>query len=293
MLNTFIKNNQLNSVFKRNAKGWYIPLAKRLVEKQSQINGTFFIGFNGCQGSGKSTLVDFLAEYIQANYSSSVAVLSLDDFYLDHAVRKQIASDIHPLFAVRGVPGSHDTRLIRKTFDSLANSQQQIALPRFNKISDNPIDKNDWPQIQTPVDIVLMEGWCWGVPAQRPKDLETAVNDLEEQQDPDSVWRNRVNKYIEQDYLPLYHQMNYWIMLKAPGFNNVLKWRFEQEQKQALKSRAASENIMSKSQICHFINHYQRLTEYALDVMPKKCSEIFYLDDERNVVDLQATRLGN
>lgn len=288
MLESFIKNNKLDLVFEKNALHFYIPLARRLVEKRSRTNGTFFVGINGCQGSGKSTLVSFLAEYIQENYSLSVAVLSLDDFYLEHAVRKQMASDIHPLFSVRGVPGTHDTQLIKDIFESLAKSTQQIALPRFDKASDNPVCKNDWPLIQAPVDIVLMEGWCWGVPPQSQEMLLLPVNDLERRQDQQAVWRNRVNQTISEEHLPLYQQMSYWIMLKAPGFSNVLEWRIEQEKKMATNI-PDGEMIMSDEQIRHFVKYYQRLTEYCFNVIPNRCNKVFQLDNQRNIVQADKT----
>ena len=35
-------------------------------------------------------------------------VLSIDDFYLSKAKRKRLAASVHPLLAIRGVPGTHD-----------------------------------------------------------------------------------------------------------------------------------------------------------------------------------------
>lgn len=294
MLDTFIKNNRLNSAFKRNANDWYIPLAHRLVERQSHLDATFFVGINGCQGSGKSTLAMFLAEYIQSKYPLSVAVLSLDDFYLSQASRKEMAKLIHPLFAVRGAPGTHDTQLIANTFKALTEQRPNVALPRFNKASDNPVNAKQWPCIKAPVDMVLMEGWCWGVPAQPTESLATAVNSLEQQQDSKAIWRNKVNETIRIEYEPLYNQMDLWLMLKAPDFSEVYKWRLEQEYKLAQNLHSsnkdnASYNIMSAEQVRHFIDHYQRLTEYAIDVMPNRCDYIYRLNSERNIIQVDSS----
>jgi len=49
-----------------------------------------------------------LATYLFSILGDGVEVLSLDDFYLGHAARLQLARDIHPLLATRGVPGTHD-----------------------------------------------------------------------------------------------------------------------------------------------------------------------------------------
>ncbi len=294
MLKTFISNNQLDLVFEQNAVDWYMPLADRLVERQSHFDETFFVGINGCQGSGKSTLAMFLAEYIQSKYPLSIAVLSLDDFYLSLASRKEMAKHIHPLFTVRGAPGTHDTQLIANTFKALSKPGLNVALPIFNKALDNPVNPKQWPRINAPVDMVLMEGWCWGVPAQPIESLAAAVNTLEQQQDPKAIWRNKVNEYLRLEYEPLYDHMDLWLMLKAPDFSKVYKWRLEQENKLAQYLQSSNKdntcyNLMSAEQVCHFVDHYQRLTEYAIDVMPKRCDYIYHLDGERKILHLDST----
>ncbi len=72
--------------------------------------GLTVIGIAGAQGSGKSTLVRDLAERL-AGDGLRVATLSLDDLYLTRAVRQDLAARVHPLFATRGVPGTHDVAL--------------------------------------------------------------------------------------------------------------------------------------------------------------------------------------
>ncbi|WP_293826963.1 AAA family ATPase [uncultured Brevundimonas sp.] len=71
------------------------------------------IGVSGAQGSGKSTLARDLAERFGA------AVLSLDDVYLTRAERATMARQVHPLFATRGPPGTHDLDLLHRVLDRL------------------------------------------------------------------------------------------------------------------------------------------------------------------------------
>ncbi len=95
----------------------YFPLAQWL--NQLHRNGRRLIGINGAQGSGKSTLCRLLALLLERGFSKSVAVLSLDDFYLTRDQREALAKQIHPLLQTRGVPGTHDVALAIATLDAL------------------------------------------------------------------------------------------------------------------------------------------------------------------------------
>ena len=285
---------QESVIYNKKQYKYYIKLAERLVEQKQALKCTYFVGINGSQGSGKSTLAQFLSHYIIKHHHLSVAVLSLDDFYLTQAQRNERAKKIHPLFRVRGVPGTHNTDLIKQTFRQLAQTHQKVLLPRFDKARDNPYPEKSWPAISTPVDIVIIEGWCWGIPHQKNASLSQPINDFEREEDPQGIWRRSVNTFLLRDYEPLYHFMNYCIMLKAPSFACVYQWRLEQEQKlaQQIQFEAGHQSdihIMTKIQIKHFIQYFQRLTEYALKVMPKRCDQVYYLDDQRNILSLKSS----
>ena len=45
--------------------------------------------------------------------------MSIDDFYKTSADRNKMAKQKHPFFKTRGVPGTHDTNLIKLFFQSL------------------------------------------------------------------------------------------------------------------------------------------------------------------------------
>ncbi len=62
---------------------------------------------SGAQGCGKSTLAAVLVSMLQ-QHGLQVAAVSLDDYYLAKSQRQQLAHQVHPWLAQRGVPGTHD-----------------------------------------------------------------------------------------------------------------------------------------------------------------------------------------
>ena len=133
----FLHRHQLPASYIETVQRWFIPLTEELRLKQKVLNRTLMVGVNGCQGSGKSTLVDFVAEYLSRQEGLSVAVLSLDDFYYSTEKRNQLAESIHPLLRTRGVPGTHDVNLIELVLSQLSKASGEVKLPRFNKAIDN------------------------------------------------------------------------------------------------------------------------------------------------------------
>lgn len=287
-IDTFISNHRLPSSFKTIVNEYFIPLANEIKEHHNGAKLPYFVGVNGCQGSGKSTLSEFLKTYIEAEYHLSVEVMSLDDFYYSQAEREILARDIHPLFKTRGVPATHNTQLAKNALKGLKDNTLPVTIPRFNKATDNPYPKEEWTYLSSNVDIVIFEGWCWGVEPQNTDALTLAVNALEEQQDTQGLWRNYVNSQLSLHYQPLYKLMDMWVMFKAPSFDDVYAWRLEQEEKLSAsiqnKHDGKSSGVMSPAAILAFIQHYQRLTEHCLRTLPAKCDHVFELDSKRNIV---------
>src|SRR3546814_14971697 len=97
----------------------------------ARASGARVYGITGLQGTGKSTLAAQMAA-LAAGRGRAVAVLSVDDAYLDHDQRARLAREVHPLLATRGPPGTPDVALACRTLDAL-RAGQTIALPRFDK----------------------------------------------------------------------------------------------------------------------------------------------------------------
>jgi D-glycerate 3-kinase len=287
MLSAFIEQHKLPDEFSDTVRLHYQPLAERILAQFKKNNTPYFVGINGCQGSGKSTLTDFLAEYLTAQHPLNVVVMSLDDFYLTGEKRQQLAANIHPLLATRGVPGTHDMATLEHVLLQLKTKKIGFSIPRFNKATDEPYPKEQWTVVDKPIDIILLEGWCWGVKPQTEEQLRSAINELELQYDAKGEWRNYVNQQLSEAYVPLYKSMDFWLALQAPSFDCVYKWRLEQEQKlQARNIDLANSKVMSPAEILNFTQYFQRLSVQSCTTIAQSADTIFYLDYARQITDV-------
>ncbi len=289
LLDNFCITQRLPNHYRTLATQYFLPLAKELAE-ESTTQGTLLVGINGCQGSGKSTIAALITQVLTDIQGKKVANLSIDDFYYKKSQRQQLAEEVHPLFATRGVPGTHDTELLNRTLQQLLHTSGNIKIPRFNKAVDDRFPEINWDSIEGPVDIIILEGWCVGVTPQPGNELYTPTNTLEIEEDIQAIWRNTINKAIKEKYSPIFEKFNQLIMLKAPSFECVYDWRKKQEDKLQMsqsnqdKDAGAMSGIMNESALQRFIQHYQRLTEHMLTTLPQKADVIFHLNTEHQII---------
>jgi D-glycerate 3-kinase len=298
-LHSFLKEQRLPLSFLKTVDEWYMPLAGRIAKHHEAAGRTLLIGVNGSQGSGKSTLAALLTQLLAKEFGLKVIDLSIDDFYLSRQSRVSLARQIHPLLETRGVPGTHDVSLMCETLQQLTRENSDVSIPRFNKACDDRYPARQWDKVSAPFDIVIVEGWCLGTPAQADGALHKPVNDLEALEDPDGHWRRYVNQQIGGCYQDIYQMMDLWIMLQAPSFACVYQWRLEQEEKLAAKLLAGDQKnssrnrVMTATQISRFIQHYQRLTEHSLDQLPGRVHFLFSLDAGRQIVAYDEPRAAS
>ncbi len=243
------------------------------------------VGINGGQGSGKSTAAKFLKDELLAAHGLHAVVLSLDDFYLPRADRERLALEVHPLFATRGVPGTHDVQLGIDTLEKLRELRQgdSLALPQFSKADDDRMPPSRWSSVTGPVDIVLVEGWCVGTPPQTSAELTEPVNELEATEDADGRWRSIVNEQLRTTYAVWFSQLDALVFLRVPDIDSVRRWRWQQEQDTASVASSSAIGLQSRAQLDRFIQHYERLTTHALRVLPARADVLLTLGEDHAV----------
>ncbi len=239
------------------------------------------IGLSGLQGSGKSTLAGQVVALAQSRGIDALTI-SIDDFYLGRAARKELARAVHPLLITRGVPGTHDVPLAQFTLDALrdASAKNPARIPRFDKGCDTRLPPSRWRHVKRAPRFVILEGWCVGVPPQTTAELKRPINDLERTEDADGTWRTWVNEQLKRIYVPLWKRFDELAVLQAPGFDVVLRWRDEQER--ALRARGAA-RAQTTAQLKRFLQHYERLSRQALRRLPALADLRLVLDANRGV----------
>ncbi len=261
-----------------------------------RLNGTpLIIGLAGAQGSGKSTLAAQLAQRLPfctgalpngagalPDAGGSAVAVSLDDFYLSKTRRQALAAQIHPLFATRGPPATHDLPLL---LDALlrVRSGRPVSLPVFDKLADDRLPPQYWRRFDR-VDVLILEGWCIGARPQPAALLAEPVNALEAAEDPHALWRTHINQALAGRYARAWAMLDALAFLAAPDWETVPRWRAGQE---AGLTRATGRKGMSPAGIARFCAHYERLTRWQLADTPRHAGFTLRLDGQRRVIGVR------
>jgi D-glycerate 3-kinase len=265
-------------------KNYLIPICFWIAKKASKKK-PYFVGLAGGQGSGKTTISSIIKIILEKYFKLKVFKISIDDFYKTRKERFNLSKKIHPMLLTRGVPGTHDVKMMLDFFKKVKSKNfKNIALPNFNKAIDDRFAKKNWYKIKEQPDVIIFEGWCVGAKAELNKTLKKPINSLEKANDQKHVWRNFVNQQLKTKYRKLYSQLNCMIYLKAKNFNLLQKWRLKQEHKLKLKTkRSFGQKIMNKNDVLTFMQTYQRITENMIKKMPRYVSIILNLNSNHQI----------
>ncbi|KAL8935264.1 MAG: hypothetical protein Q9216_005512 [Gyalolechia sp. 2 TL-2023] len=230
----------------------------------------FFLGVNGVQGIGKTSLVSAIARLLkQSPYNLHTVVLSIDDFYLSHNDQLQLAA-VHPsnpLIQHRGQPSTHDLHLAASVLSSL-RARRETRIPGYDKSAfegqGDRIEQDRWAVVngerQWPIDVVILEGWCLGFRALNDGQLTAFWEEAVKARDYDPGYRGRlgynrledvglVNKALN-NYDAITDQLDALIHLDAEDPLHVYEWRLEQE----ASLRQTRGSGMTDAEVFDFIN---------------------------------------
>jgi D-glycerate 3-kinase len=232
------------------------------------------VGVAAAPGTGKSTLCATMQHLLTLQGVPSI-VIALDDYYLPLPARKQLAATAHPLFRTRGVPGTHDLDLMLGDIGRLISGDiHGLKLPLFDKSIDDRAPRAEWQAVDAPPEVLLVEGWFIGAPAQPGGELKAPVNDFERMNDPDGAWRTTVNEALGRYREGLAGVLEEFWYLSAPGWDCIVDWRWQQERE------LARMNLRSHAEVQAFLAHYQRIVLHMQRTHPRWASLSLETDRE-------------
>ncbi|RDA82780.1 hypothetical protein CP532_0854 [Ophiocordyceps camponoti-leonardi (nom. inval.)] len=221
------------------------------------------VGLNGLQGVGKTTLAAALVAGLEARGIAAVAC-SIDDFYLRREDQVALAhrhAD-NALLQHRGEPGTHDVALARAVLASLA-AGLPTKIPVYDKAAHSGrgdrLPESCWRLVnqpdQSPIRVVIFEGWCVGFRALSDSDVEVRWR---------APSRTLVNHRLEhlllvndmlRSYDGLTDLLDVMIHVDSEDVECVYTWR--QEQEDALRVDRRDPNAgMTPDQVLDFVDGY-------------------------------------
>jgi len=260
------------------------PLAdaiKRWVDDElARASSPPLLMLSGAQGIGKSSAMAALA----SRKDVQITVLGLDDFYKTLGERKALATGIHPLCETRGPPGTHDLGLLRDVVEDLLHGSpaRRVRVPHFDKRSDERVSRQDWRELATRPDAILIEGWLMGALPDLQAAVSASVNALEANEDPDGVWRGWQEDALAGAYAELWKRADGFLHLRAPSFESVHRWRCQQEET-TLGLEPGTLPQERREWVGRFIQHYERITRRMLEGHVRKGMTI-QVDELRGLV---------
>ncbi|KOS18105.1 putative kinase mug58 [Escovopsis weberi] len=231
--------------------------------QRAQPGRPLFVGLNGVQGVGKTTLVALLTAALRDDGIRAL-VCSIDDFYLTR--REQVAlAERHPengLWQHRGEPGTHDIPLAKDFFAALLNNSPAL-LPRYDKAAfsgqGDRLPPSLWQPInhhgEPPLHVVILEGWCVGFRPLAPADLQARYDSPSRTLRAHPIEHLRLVNDRLGGYDAITNLFDAFIHVDAEDLSFVYPWRKEQED-HLRRLRADPAAGMSDEQVVRFVDGY-------------------------------------
>ena len=282
-LHSLVQELKIENVEDNFFKDIVIPLSVYL-DVLPKKEKPYFICISGGQGSGKTTLSEFIQVVLTKVRNRTTVGFSIDDLYKTQKERERLSKTVHPLCRIRGVPGTHDIQMGLDAIHSLSNANDSTLtpIPSFSKPLDKHNPRRKWKRYKGRPEYIFFDAWCGGAKPIEEKNWKGPINALEKKEDPKGVWSKWSNKELAGDYQDLFALFDLLILIKVPSIEFVYESRWLQEQTlyKTIKDKELRKRIMTKKEVYKFVMHYERLTHYILEEMPN-LSDIVLARDEK------------
>ena len=237
-----------------------VPIAEQL-QKINHKGRTTIMGIQGGQGTGKTTIVQFLEKQLKKK-GFKVQSFSLDDFYQSWKERKKLQEKYpYNLFyqISRGLPGTHRVKFLLETLQR-AKAGKNFEIPIFDKSKYDGKGEilSKTKKVKGRQDFLILEGWCVGMPAVSSQQLLDICrrNGIDLRKLDPTLQDHKVVLAFVKEYQPVWKLLDYIVMLKADSPEVHKKWRLLQEQK--LKEKKGQ--CMSKQEVHAFVEPFLPFT---------------------------------
>lgn len=245
-----------------------IVLIAEKLQKIHRKGATTIVGIQGGQGTGKTTIIQFLEKQLKKK-EFKVQSFSIDDFYKTWKERKELQRKYssNPFYQIsRGLPGTHRVKLLLATLQK-AKAGKDFEIPIFEKSlyggKGDVLSKTR--KVKGRQDFVILEGWCVGIPEVssqkflkicKRNNINIGKIDYEKQ-------HHKVVLSFVKEYQPIWKLLDYQIMLKADSPEVHKQWRLLQEKK--LKEKKGQG--MGKKEVSAFVEPFLPFTYICYDLI--------------------------
>ena len=116
------------------------------------------------------------------------------------------------------------------------------------------------------------------------------MNALERDDDPDGRWRRYCNDALARDFPALWSRLPCLAFFRAPGFDVVPGWRWQQEC--TLQALHPGRRTMTRAEVERFVQLFERVSRHALAALPAIAGHVVRLDAARTPDAADIARLG-
>jgi D-glycerate 3-kinase len=234
----------------RRVDDYYAPLASACALRlAAHPQGTWVLGIQGPQGSGKTTLATALAGAFVDLGIRAVAV-SIDDFYLPHEAQRALAAQHpgNPCLEHRGYPGTHDVALGAEVIARLKalRAGEATEVPVYDKSAHggrgDRAPATAWRRVEGPVEMLILDGWLLGFSPVPESTLDTNLR--------------APNRYLEA-YAAWNAQLDGLIQLDVESLETIIAWRVDAERARREHGEVALSDEDARDYITRFLPAYR------------------------------------
>jgi len=287
------RENQWNDIYSITSvysavqiKKYIMPLLKKIESLHG--NKTTVVGIQGGQGTGKTTLAEFLVAALEKLGFNAVQ-FSIDDFYTSYKARITLAKKYpeNPFYQIsRGMPGTHRVDHLYQVFKKLKQGKPAI-IPIFNKWLQNAwgdISKKS-KNIEKKQDFVIFEGWFNALPYCSKSKISKICEKNKIHLKKNDPKLKHISVVLQQlkKYTKIWSQVDTLIALKPKSKRMHAIWRYQKEA-QMKKDKGSG---MTQKQTIDYVDKYLPLT-YACYELAKP-DAVLYLDDRHRFHRLEGS----